>query len=521
MNSLLPINVNDLLHGKSVEWERLEFKKGWNPLAIMQTLSAFANDFHNLGGGYVIIGVEEKDGRPILPPQGLKTEEIDKIQKELLNLGNSVIQPTYYPIAVPCEVQGRQVLILWAMGGSSRPYKAKLSLGKGGQGFAHFIRKGSTTVRARGDDERELMSLASRVPFDDRFNSQAKVEDLSTDLMKNYLERVGSDLADQVGHFTPMELGQQMRLLGGPQEAPFPLNVGLLMFNAEPHQFLPGTQIDVVWFPEEGPGGDKFSEKIFRGPLPEMIGDTLAYIRRSFISETVIKHPDRAESTRVKNVPYEAIEEAVVNAVYHRAYDEREPVEVRIMHDEVVVLSYPGPDRSVSLEQLRAGKAHSRRYRNRRIGEFLKELEFTEGRGTGIPKILKAMRDNGSPEPVFEFDEDHSFFMVKLPVHPAALEVVDKAEDDDIATGSPTQSPTQSADPVGRLLKQLEDGEKSSGELRKALGLKHRPTFRENYLHPALEQEFIELTIPEKPSSRLQKYRITEKGRKYLENRGN
>ena len=69
--------------------------------------------------------------------------------------------------------------------------------------------------------------------------------------------------------------------------------------------------------------------------------------------------------------PYVAIEEAVVNAVYHRGYDVREPVEIRIMHDELVVLSYPGPDRSVRLEQLRIGKAMPRRYRIRRIGEFL------------------------------------------------------------------------------------------------------------------------------------------------------
>ncbi len=86
-----------------------------------------------------------------------------------------------------------------------------------------------------------------------------------------------------------------------------------------------------------------------------------------------------------------------MNAVYHRGYDIREPVEIRIMHDELVVLSYPGPDRSVRLEQLRIGKAMPRRYRNRRIGEFLKELEFTEGRSTGIPKIIDAIQANGSP----------------------------------------------------------------------------------------------------------------------------
>jgi len=63
----------------------------------------------------------------------------------------------------------------------------------------------------------------------------------------------------------------------------------------------------------------------------------------------------------------------------------------------------------------------SRRYRNRRIGEFLKELDLTEGRGTGVPKILRAMRDNGSPPPLFKFDEDHSYFATVLPIHPAAL----------------------------------------------------------------------------------------------------
>jgi len=114
--------------------------------------------------------------------------------------------------------------------------------------------------------------------------------------------------------------------------------------------------------------------------------------------------------------PYAAIEECVINALYHRSYEQREPVEVRVSPDELIVLSYPGPDRSVRLAQLRAGRAVPRRYRNRRIGEFFKELDLTEGRSTGVPKIFRAMSLNGSPPPEFEFDEDHSYFMVRLPV---------------------------------------------------------------------------------------------------------
>ena len=58
----LPININEVLQGCPVEWERLEFKRGWNPEAVLHTLCAFANDFHNLGGGYVFLGTADDNG---------------------------------------------------------------------------------------------------------------------------------------------------------------------------------------------------------------------------------------------------------------------------------------------------------------------------------------------------------------------------------------------------------------------------------------------------------------------------
>ena len=112
-NSLkLPISLDDVLRGKSVEWERLEYKKGWNPEDVLHSICAFANDFHNLGGGYIIIGVEEQDGRPILPPAGIDPAALDKIQKELLNLGHSAIQPMYHPLSAPYEIDGKRVCLM-------------------------------------------------------------------------------------------------------------------------------------------------------------------------------------------------------------------------------------------------------------------------------------------------------------------------------------------------------------------------------------------------------------------------
>ncbi len=106
----LPINIEELFHGQSVEWERLEFKAGWNPEDVLRTICAFANDFHNLGGGYILLGVSETDGVPVLPPVGLK-QNLDKIQKEILELGHR-IHPPYHPAIAPYIVEGKQVLVL-------------------------------------------------------------------------------------------------------------------------------------------------------------------------------------------------------------------------------------------------------------------------------------------------------------------------------------------------------------------------------------------------------------------------
>jgi ATP-dependent DNA helicase RecG len=165
-----------------------------------------------------------------------------------------------------------------------------------------------------------------------------------------------------------------------------------------------------------------------------------------------------------------------------------------------------------------------RRYRNRRIGEFLKELDLTEGRATGIPKILRAMRQNGSPPPEFDFDEDHSYFQVRLPVHPEArtLEAGPGGHPMTDPVIDPVIDPVteEAFDPLIRLLLVIGEGELSPSEIQRRLNLKHRPTFRQNYLYPALEKGLIEMTRPDKPSSRLQQYKVTVKGRAWLDEKG-
>lgn len=100
------------------------------------------------------------------------------------------------------------------------------------------------------------------------------------------------------------------------------------------------------------------------------------------------------------------------NAIYHKSYQIHEPVTVRIEADKIEITSTPGPDRSISDEDISRYQMRTRRYRNRRIGDFLKELHLVEGRNTGIPTAIKAIKENGSPLPSLLTDDERSFFLL-------------------------------------------------------------------------------------------------------------
>lgn len=72
----LPINVSDLIQQRVIESARIEYKSDWNPEPILHSICAFANDIDNWGGGYIIIGIDEENGMPAVPDQGLK-QKID------------------------------------------------------------------------------------------------------------------------------------------------------------------------------------------------------------------------------------------------------------------------------------------------------------------------------------------------------------------------------------------------------------------------------------------------------------
>ncbi|WP_330442280.1 RNA-binding domain-containing protein [Flavobacterium sp. C4GT6] len=537
----LPINIEDLLSGAIVEGTRMEFKEGWNPAPIMRSVCAFANDFENEGSGYIIVGVEEKDGKPIRPVKGFNPDHLEKVEKELIGFSN-LIKPSYYPRLSLETIDGKHVLVLWVPAGSNRPYKVPDDVSAKHKTYNYRIRYRSNSIVPNEEQERELIELTAKIPFDDRVNSQAKVSDLSFALMRDHLEKTKSKLYEDSLRMSIEELAQQMNLSQGTKEHLFPKNVGLLMFTEHPERYFKGVQIDVVEYPE-GLAGKNFTEKTFTGQIQKQLTDVLSYIQTNIIKTKVTKFRNKEQAESIVNYPYDAIEEALSNAVYHRNYELQDPIEVRVLPEAIEIISYSGVDSSLKQADFDKGVVRARRYRNRRIGEFLKELRLTEGRGTGIPTIQRALEENGSDEAKFDTDEpDRKYFLVEIPIHKSfrdfrnqfaelgkslinfkkgfesytkTLEEVFAHEEQPI-TFDVIEKYIEIAKTLSHeqklVLHFVTTPKKRKEILEDCLDLTNQSKNFTTHVEPLIEMGLIERTLKDKPTSQLQRYVITDKG---------
>lgn len=554
----LPINIEDLLNKRKVESNRIEFKGGWNPDKIYHTICAFATDFENTGGGYILVGVEEENGMAKRPVKGIPETDVDNILKEMVGF-DAKISPAYLCKVSPEVVDGKTILVIWVPTGINRPYSvmesvvAKKSIPK------FYVRSKSSTIEAKGEILDEVRELANRVPYDDRGNDAIKLDDISGVRVYEYLKTVGSKLVDEFGRKSLAEILDEMDLLVGPVENRLIKNVSAMMFCDCPEKFFPVTQVDIVHFPEgsiENPDLMIEVPKIV-GPVPKIINETLAYLRTNVIKQRITKPSDTEKSVKVFNYPYQAFEEAVVNALYHRDYREREPVEITIEPTHIDILSYAGPDRSISAEAIKeAKKLKARRYRNRRLGDFLKELNLTEGRATGIPTIQRHLKLNGNAPATIETDENRTYFLMTIPCREDMVEtslsisegtwrIPSELEQVLGQVSVPVQSIVQQSniiekDTLGQILVQvlvqvkrnskfrsqlinlatsivdaltfLKDGNYRANDLNEMIDFGEPKDFKRYILTPLVELGYIAMTMPDKPTSPKQGYQLTEKG---------
>ena len=419
MSTILPINADDLLRGRSIESVRVEFKASWNPdttgFQVLKTTCAFANDFQNLNGGYVVIGVAESEGRAVRPPVGLTGDEIDSAQRWIRGRCTAM-RPSCTPILSPEVLDGRDVLVVWVPASEDRPHRAPDGPGEGRR-WKYWIRVGSETVDAEASGRLEaLIEQTARVPWDDRVAHRARIEDLREAKVREHLHDVRSELRDEPDAETVF---RRMRITAPVNDHEVPRNVGLLFFSDDPGQWFPGARIEVAQFAADR-AGEVQDRLVFRGTLTAQLRDCLRYLE-GLSQRHIRKQRDRSRVRGWVSYPMPALREALVNAVHHRGYrpEVMEPTKVFLYPDRVEVVSYPGPVAGIELHHLAPDASiPPPPPRNRRVGELLTQLGLAEALWTGLPRIYRSMEENGSPVPRFDFDPGRTWFRAILPAHP-------------------------------------------------------------------------------------------------------
>jgi ATP-dependent DNA helicase RecG len=418
--SLLPVRLDDLIHARTVESVRIELKATWNDVirdASIRTICAFANDFQGVGGGYLVLGLEEREGQPVLPPRGLDDLDMDEIQREIAGRCRT-IKPPVAPVISPEVFQGRQLLVLYVPLSDARPHQAPSHGGKGAD-YEYYIRIGPTTERAKDHHLTQLLQLTARIPFDERRRNDVATTAVSPRLLAEYLREVGSDLSADPDTMDVRDTLRRLRLTAGSNGAEAPRNAALLFFTDDPEERFPGCRIELAEFHDDA-GGDLIETRVFRGPIHRQVQQVMDYLE-SLLGAVIRKQPDDLQASRFVAFPTTALREALVNTAYHRDYETALATRVALYPNRLEITSYPGPVPGVQKKHLAPDStigASPAPPRNPRIGDMLRAVRMAETWKTGVPKIYRSMKDNGSPAPRFDFDEARTYFRVTLPGHP-------------------------------------------------------------------------------------------------------
>jgi len=277
------------------------------------------------------------------------------------------------------------------------------------------------------------------------------------------------------------------------------------VFGRQPQRFLITSEVKCAHFHGYEVAKPIPSYQVYKGTVFDLVDQAKDFV----LSKIDLWVGTRAESTRAPTeyeIPQEVVAEAIVNAVVHRDYTSNASVQVMLFKDRLEVWNPGTLPPTLTLEKLCG--PHASVPHNPLLAEPMYLTKYIERMGTGIRDMFRRCQKAGLPEP--EIRIDGGFFV--LTIRRKKPEAGTKL--------APVTAPV--AAPVGeyvtRLLVLLADRVAlSNADILVAFGLKSRRRLRDTYIDPALADGLVERTIPEKPTSRLQKYRLTEKGRRLLE----
>jgi ATP-dependent DNA helicase RecG len=361
----------------------------------------------------------------------------------------------------------------------------------------------------------EQEGLLRTAPFDGAICRGATIADLSQAKLDEFLGRAKAQRAYSLGPGTPMaDALAHLDLLdtGNPSHA------AVLLFGDDPQRLIITSGIKCLHFHGTEVLKPIPSHQVYRGTVFALVDQAVDFVM-SKIARAVGTRAESNQAPVTYEMPREAVAEAIVNAVAHRDYTSNASVQVMLFADRLEVWN-PG-ELPPSLTPAGLRKPHASVPHNPLIAGPLFLAGYAEQAGTGTLDMIARSRDAGLKAP--EFRQDGGSFVQTLwrPTPQATPQDKPLASRvlTELATAlglSTPQATPQVAQQAAALLGAAIEPE-SRDALQASLGLEDREHFRKTYLEPMLTAAWLERTIPDKPTSPKQKYRITARGRTWLE----
>ena len=355
--------------------------------------------------------------------------------------------------------------------------------------------------------EKEIIRTA---PFDASSNEKATIADIDAAKIKAFVQLAKSKRGFPLPETTSVEdVLIHLNLLSAGKLS----NAAVLLFGSAPQRFFINSEVRCAYFLGKVVEKPITSYKVFKGDVFELVDQAEEFV----LSKLDYAIGTRNESTSINGayeIPKGIIAEAIVNAIAHRDYTSNGSVQVMLFKDRLEIWNPGNLPLGLSPEKLKL--PHRSMPPNPLLAEPMYLAGYIEGIGSGTLDMISLAQNAGLNEP--QFVEDFEF---KVVVFRKVIEESELQDVDMVSTPYDTPYVTPYVTPydtpydeleitpeVERLIKVLKT-EMGRLELQNKLGLTNSKYFRENYLQKAINLGVIEMTIPDKPKSKNQKYRAT------------
>jgi ATP-dependent DNA helicase RecG len=408
------------------ESERAEWKENVADCKnVVKTLTAFANDYSNIGGGYVVCGAKEtKDelGYKKLVKTGLSANDLKKINSEVLNLCRTKVFPPITPLTEEIELKNGKRLLIFIMPASKKAHTFRTKE----NATIYYIRIGSQTREARNGLYMELMRKKREIePWDTDIHSKADIKNIDTIIFDRYIKRMNILPSDKnaLDFLNKEEAISEMA-------APFvqkqaltdifvPKNFSLLLFSKAPVKYFMGAYSVFSVYPGENKSRDAAERIEITDSIVEQAERLISYVNAENTTVFAL-HKDTPSNEKF---PPLAVREAIVNAIVHRDYEIREPVRVTLFSDRLEIHSPGAIPVSLNKEDFEKGKAEVN-WRNKSLAYYFNRLNLAEGVGRGFHIIMDVIKKNNYPAPVFKAGKESVTCIFKI--NPAVINIREK-----------------------------------------------------------------------------------------------